>query len=77
VAFEVDDLQPAVDGLAADRHGLVGGIGRYEHIWRMAYIRMTSPLIATTVGKPTTESPHCASHHRTGPSFKSRSQRAT
>ena len=39
VAFEVDDLQAAVDRLAADGYGLVGGIGEYEHIWRMAYMR--------------------------------------
>jgi hypothetical protein len=39
VAFEVDDLQAAVDRLAADGYGLVGGIGQYEHIWRMAYVR--------------------------------------
>jgi hypothetical protein len=32
VAFEVDDLQVAVDRLAADGYGLVGGIGQYEHI---------------------------------------------
>ena len=31
VAFEVDDLQAAVDRLAADGYGLVGGIGQYEH----------------------------------------------
>jgi catechol 2,3-dioxygenase-like lactoylglutathione lyase family enzyme len=37
VAFEVDDLQAVVDRLAADGYGLVGGIGQYEHIWRMAY----------------------------------------
>jgi hypothetical protein len=37
VAFEVDVLQAAVDRLAADGYGLVGGIGQYEHIWRMAY----------------------------------------
>jgi hypothetical protein len=36
VAFEVDVLQAAVDRLAADGYGLVGGIGQYEHIWRMA-----------------------------------------
>src|SRR4029453_18964179 len=30
VAFEVGDLQAAVDGLAADGYGLVGGIGQYE-----------------------------------------------
>ena len=39
VAFEVDDLQAAVDRLAADGYGLVGGIGQYEHVWRMAYVR--------------------------------------
>ena len=39
VAFEVDDLQAAVDRLAADGYGLVGGIGQYEDIWRMAYVR--------------------------------------
>jgi len=39
VAFEVDDLQAAIDRLAADGYGLVGGIGQYEHIWRMAYVR--------------------------------------
>ena len=36
VAFEVDDLQATVDRLAADGYGLVGGIGQYENIWRMA-----------------------------------------
>ena len=39
VAFEVDDIQAAVDGLAADGYGLVGGIGQYENLWRMAYVR--------------------------------------
>jgi len=34
VAFEVDDLQAAVDGLAGDGYGLVGGIGQYERSWR-------------------------------------------
>jgi hypothetical protein len=29
----------AVDRLAADGYGLVGDIGQYEHIWRMAYVR--------------------------------------
>jgi len=36
VAFEVDDLQAAVDGLAADGYRLVGGISQYEQVWRMA-----------------------------------------
>ena len=39
VAFEVDDLQAAVEGLAADGYGLVGNIGEYELSWRMAYVR--------------------------------------
>lgn len=39
MAFEVDDLQAAVDRVAADGNGLVGGIGQYEDIWRTAYVR--------------------------------------
>ena len=39
VGFEVDNLQAVVDRLAADGYGLVGGIGQYEHIWRMPYVR--------------------------------------
>ena len=38
VAFEVHDLQAAVDWAAADGYGLVGGIGEYEGAWRMAYV---------------------------------------
>ena len=30
VSFEVGDLQPAVDAVAADGYGLVGGIGEYQ-----------------------------------------------
>jgi catechol 2,3-dioxygenase-like lactoylglutathione lyase family enzyme len=47
VAFEVDDLQAAVDGLAADGYGLVGGIGQYEHVWRMAYVRGPEGIIVS------------------------------
>ena len=47
VAFEVDDLQAAVDRLAADGYGLVGGIGRYEHSWRMAYVRGPEGIIVS------------------------------
>jgi catechol 2,3-dioxygenase-like lactoylglutathione lyase family enzyme len=39
VAFVVNDLQAAVDGVAANGYGLVGGIGRYEDVWLMAYVR--------------------------------------
>ena len=38
VAFEVDNLQAIVDRLAAGGYGLIGGIGQYEQIWRMAYV---------------------------------------
>ncbi len=47
VAFEVDDLQAAIDRLAADGYGLVGGIGQYEHIWRMAYVRGPEGIIVS------------------------------
>jgi catechol 2,3-dioxygenase-like lactoylglutathione lyase family enzyme len=47
VSFEVDDLQAAVDGLAADGYGLVGDIGQYEHIWRMAYVRGPEGIIVS------------------------------
>ena len=47
VAFEVDDLQAMVDGLAADGYGLVGGIGQYESRWRMAYVRGPEGIIVS------------------------------
>jgi catechol 2,3-dioxygenase-like lactoylglutathione lyase family enzyme len=39
ISFEVDDIQAVVDQVAADGYGLVGGIGQYEDVWRMAYVR--------------------------------------
>jgi catechol 2,3-dioxygenase-like lactoylglutathione lyase family enzyme len=45
VSFEVDDLTAIVDRLAADGYGLVGGIGQYEDIWRMAYVRGPEGII--------------------------------
>lgn len=39
LAFEVADIQAEVGRLAADGYGLVGGIGEYEGVWKMAYIR--------------------------------------
>jgi hypothetical protein len=47
VAFEVDDRQAAVDRLATDGYGHVGGIGQYEHVWRMAYVRGPEGIIAS------------------------------
>ena len=39
VTFEVDDLEVILDRLAADGYHLVGGVGQYEGIWRMASVR--------------------------------------
>jgi len=39
VAFEVADIEAAVAAVAADGYGLVGGIGEYEGVWKMAYVR--------------------------------------
>ena len=47
VAFEVGDLQAAVDDLAAGGYGLVGGIGTYENSWRMAYVRGPEGIIVS------------------------------
>ena len=47
VCFEVDDLQAIVDRLAADGYGLVGGVGQYEDIWRMAYVRGPEGIIVS------------------------------
>jgi catechol 2,3-dioxygenase-like lactoylglutathione lyase family enzyme len=45
VMFEVDDLQAILDRLAAGGYGLVGGVGQYEDIWRMAYVRGPEGII--------------------------------
>ncbi|GAB3272856.1 VOC family protein [Sinomonas notoginsengisoli] len=45
VAFEVDDLHAVVEKLAADGYGLVGGVGEYENVWRMAYVRGPDGII--------------------------------
>lgn len=47
VCFEVDDLQSVVDGLAADGYGLVGGVGQYENVWRMAYVRGPEGIVVS------------------------------
>jgi catechol 2,3-dioxygenase-like lactoylglutathione lyase family enzyme len=47
VSFEVDDLQATVDQPAADGCGLVGGIGQYENIWRMADVRGPEGIIVS------------------------------
>ncbi len=47
VAFEVDDLQAIIERLANDGYGLVGGIGEYEHVWRMASVRGPDGIIVS------------------------------
>jgi catechol 2,3-dioxygenase-like lactoylglutathione lyase family enzyme len=45
VAFVVDDLQAVIDRLAADGYSLVGGVGQYENVWRMTYVRGPEGII--------------------------------
>ncbi len=47
VSFEVDDLQAAVDWAAGEGYGLVGGIGEWEGVWRMAYVRGPEGIIVS------------------------------
>jgi catechol 2,3-dioxygenase-like lactoylglutathione lyase family enzyme len=45
VALVVDDVRAAVERLAEDGYGLVGGIGDYEGFWRMTYVRGPEGII--------------------------------
>jgi catechol 2,3-dioxygenase-like lactoylglutathione lyase family enzyme len=47
VSFEVGDLDAAVDAVAADGYGLVGGSGEYENSVRMAYVRGPEGIIVS------------------------------
>jgi uncharacterized protein YceH (UPF0502 family) len=47
VAFEVGDLQEVLDRLVADGYALVGGVGRYEDAWLMAYVRGPEGIIVS------------------------------
>ncbi|SFO90308.1 Catechol 2,3-dioxygenase [Geodermatophilus dictyosporus] len=47
VTFEVDDLRGAVDRLAADGYGLVGGVGEYEQAWLMAHVRGPEGIVVS------------------------------
>jgi catechol 2,3-dioxygenase-like lactoylglutathione lyase family enzyme len=51
VAFEVVDVQAAVDELAEKGYGLVGGIGEYENTWRMAYVRGPEGIIVSLAAR--------------------------
>ena len=45
VSFEVDDLQAILDRLTVAGYGLIGGVGEYEQIWRMASVRGPEGII--------------------------------
>ena len=47
VSFEVGDLHAAVDAVAADGYGLVGGIGEYANSVRMAYVRGPEGIVVS------------------------------
>ena len=47
VVFEVEDLPAIVERLAKDGYGLIGGIGEYEHVWRMASVRGPDGIIVS------------------------------
>ena len=56
VAFEVDDLDAIVNRVTTNGYDLVGGIGEYEGVWRMAYIRGPEGIIvavAQNISQPT------------------------
>ena len=45
VAFQVEDLPAVVARLDAAGFGLVGGVGEYEGMWRMTYVRGPEGII--------------------------------
>src|SRR5689334_3304141 len=45
VALEVDDVNAAVERLTQEGYGLVGGVGDYEGVWRMTYVRGPEGII--------------------------------
>ena len=47
LVFEVDDLQGSLDRLAADGYQLVGGVGQYGNVWRMAAVRGPEGIIVS------------------------------
>ncbi len=47
LGFQVHDLEAAVAAVAEDGYGLVGDIGQYEGIWKMAYVRGPEGIIVS------------------------------
>lgn len=47
VCFEITDLEAEVARLAEEGYGLVGGVGRYEDQWLMAYVRGPEGIVVS------------------------------
>ena len=47
VCFEVQDLHGELDRLREQGYGLVGGVGRHEDVWLMAYVRGPEGIIVS------------------------------
>jgi catechol 2,3-dioxygenase-like lactoylglutathione lyase family enzyme len=47
VCFEITDLEATVERLASDGYRLVGGIGRHEDTWLMAYVRGPEGIVVS------------------------------
>lgn len=45
LTFEVEDLPTVLDQLADQGYGLVGDMGEWEGVWRMAYVRGPEGII--------------------------------
>lgn len=45
LTFEVEDLDATLARLAGGGHGLVGGVGEFENVWRMASVRGPEGII--------------------------------
>ncbi|MFN2537336.1 MAG: VOC family protein [Mycobacteriales bacterium] len=53
VSFEVGGLQTILEGLAAKGYSLIGGVGEYEEIWRMASVRGPEGIIVNLAERMT------------------------
>lgn len=47
VCFEIEGLRETVERLAGEGYGLVGGIGEYEGMWLMAYVRGPDGIVVS------------------------------
>lgn len=45
LAFEVEDLEALLEVLSEHGHALIGGVGEYEGVWKMAYVRGPEGII--------------------------------